>query len=205
MYPQNDAPPNANRLPMLGWYFSQKRSDDLSVSVSTFSQGDWVAFHATSWRGRSRSGARGRSLRGLYNERCLKQVMRTSARCSERTRAFMTLFVPVVVDGAETIVVAGPFATSRPTSAALQERWFSSHVAQGRMTDPIFCDYLARTLRNLTLEGKRLGTFKKLLSAFARCLANSRCLRSPWLGRERKMPNCETRFSRRMWEEAQRW
>jgi AraC-like DNA-binding protein len=203
MYPQKVAA-KRQPLPMLGLVFFAEAFRDLSVSVSTFSHGDWVAFHAVPGVIEVEVEHGAQPLRGLYNDRCLKQVMRNKRTLLGTHAGFHDFFVPVVVDGAvNTVVVAGPFATSRPTSAAVQERWSRLTQSQGRMTDPVFCEYLVRTLATLTLEGKRLGAFKKLLSAFGRVLGEQP-MPAFSLARVRAQSAelRDTRFIRRMWEEA---
>src|SRR5690349_12839167 len=111
-------------LPTLGVVFFAEAFRELSVSVSTLSQGDWVAFHSFPGVIEVEVAHRAQPLRGLYNERCLARVRRTQRTLLGTHAGFHDLFVPVLVNGVvDTIIVAGPFSTSRPTSAALEERW----------------------------------------------------------------------------------
>jgi AraC-like DNA-binding protein len=203
VYPQiMTAPPRS--LPTLGLVFFAEAFRDLSVAVSTLSHGDWVAFHACPGVIEVEVEHGAQPLRGLHNHRCLARVWRTKRTVLGAHAGFHDLFVPVLVNGAvDTVVVAGPFSTSRPTSAALHERWFRLSHTQARMTDPVFCDYLARTLRTLTLEGKGQRTFKKLLTAFARVLGEpSKHALSLARIRALNADLRETRFIQSMWEEA---
>src|SRR6187399_2698840 len=110
------APPRS--LPMLGLVFFAEAFRELSVSVSTLSQGDWVAFHAFPGVIEVEVAHGAQPLRGLHNDRCLTRVRRTQRTVLGTHAGFHDLFVPVLVNGAvDTIVVAGPFSTSRPTSA----------------------------------------------------------------------------------------
>ena len=65
------------------------------------------------------------------------------------------------------VLVAGPIAIKRPSSAEVLERWYDISHAQGRLTDPSFSEYLSATLSTLTLEGPLFGAFEKLLMHFA--------------------------------------
>jgi AraC-like DNA-binding protein len=177
---------------------------ELSVSVSTWTEGLWIGFHLLPNVIGFEAEYGTEPLRNLYNERSLAQVKKTGRIVIGTHAGHHDLFVPVHVGGrVHTIVVAGPFATKRPTSAAIQERWRRMTHTHARITDPAFSRYLESTLTTLTLEGPLLGTFKKLLSAFARLLgeegdpdrftARVRALKDELL---------ETRLAERMWEAA---
>jgi AraC-like DNA-binding protein len=79
------------------------------------------------------------------------------------------LFLPVEVRGAlQGILVAGPVAIARPSSADILARWFSLTNTHGRLTDPSFSEYLSATLFTLTLEGRLFAAFERLLTCFAK-------------------------------------
>jgi AraC-like DNA-binding protein len=81
---------------------------------------------------------------------------------------FFDLFVPLLrgrqLGG---ILVVGPFATTRPTSAEVSERWLRITGARARVTDSAFVQYLGLALSTLTLDGPRLRSFEGLLECFA--------------------------------------
>jgi AraC-like DNA-binding protein len=92
---------------------------------------------------------------------------------------FHDLFVPVVdASGVRGILAAGPFATSRPTSVDILERWFALTHLHGRLADPGFSEYVALTLSTLTLEGPLFGAFESLIVYFAR-LVEGRAVSEP--------------------------
>jgi AraC-like DNA-binding protein len=110
--------------------------------------------------------------RWAYNHRIFEQVRRTRGSVRAEHAGFHDLFVPVL-EGEQLrgILVAGPFATERPTRADILERWFEISRSQGRLTDPSFAEYVAATLSTLTLEGDLVGVLERLLQCFAALLA----------------------------------
>ncbi len=106
--------------------------------------------------------------RWSYNSRNFTRVRRELRSVRSEHRGFSDMFVPLV-DGGEVrgVFVVGPFATSRPTSAEVLERWHGITGGQGRIGDSLFAQYLELTLSTLTLEGSRLRTFERLLACFA--------------------------------------
>jgi AraC-like DNA-binding protein len=106
--------------------------------------------------------------RWAYNFRCFAQVKKEKKAVRAEHAGFSDLFVPVQDKaGVRAIFVAGPFATARPTSAELLQRWLALSGSHGRLTDPSFSQYLTATLDTLTLEGPLLADFERLLSCFA--------------------------------------
>jgi AraC-like DNA-binding protein len=110
--------------------------------------------------------------RWAYNDRCLKRA------CAERTTVvgehagFCDLFVPVVdADGIRGVLVAGPFAVARPTSADILHRWFDLTGSHGRLGDTSFSRYVSLSLSTLTLDDVLLAAFERLVSCFAELVA----------------------------------
>src|SRR5450432_479084 len=92
--------------------------------------------------------------RWAYNRHCYAKVLRSKRRVLGKHAGLCDLFVPILEGNAVWgLLVAGPFATSRPTSADVMQRWFELTRSQGRLTDPSFSRFLSATLSTLTLEG----------------------------------------------------
>jgi len=144
--------------------------DEIGISVSLWSSGDWwESIHrvqnVTSFE--SEHGVQSR--RWAYNRRCFEEVLRRGKTLRGQHAGFWDLFVPVKdASGVRAVLVAGPFATQRPTSADILERWFSLTGYKGRMTDPAFAHYVSATLSTLTLEGELCEMFEGLMDCFAR-------------------------------------
>jgi AraC-like DNA-binding protein len=142
---------------------------ELGISVSLWLSGDWwhpIHLEPSVTAFEYDHGVASR--RFAYNFRSFAQVKREQKTVRAEHAGFFDLFVPVQ-DGAEirAIFVAGPFATSRPTSAQLLQRWRAVAGSHGRLTDPSFSQYVTATLDTLTLEGSMLGDFERLLWCFA--------------------------------------
>src|SRR5689334_10303975 len=104
--------------------------------------------------------------RAAYNVRCLHRA-RTERRIVVGEHAgFRDLFVPVDDSGTTRVVVAGPFAVTRPTSTEVMTRWYELSGSQGRLADAAFSRYLSATLATITLAGSSQSSFERLLSSF---------------------------------------
>jgi AraC-like DNA-binding protein len=125
--------------------------------------------------------------------------------CGEHS-GFFDLFVPVVGRGKlHGVLVAGPFAKGYPSSKDVQERWRALTGGAGRLSEPLFAEYVGMTLGTLTLEGERSAMFEKLLTCFSTLLsdqgdANALAAEASALGRELQ----EARIHERMWDAARR-
>ncbi|HEV8244465.1 MAG TPA: AraC family transcriptional regulator, partial [Polyangiaceae bacterium] len=69
------------------------------------------------------------------------------------------------------ILITGPFATARPTSAEILERWRGLSGRQGNPADPEFSDYVAATLDTLVLSAGHAKLFERFAVCVARLLA----------------------------------
>jgi AraC-like DNA-binding protein len=114
------------------------------------------------------------------------------------------VFVPVLLDRrVATILVAGPFFTSRPSGAAILDRWRWLSGRQGHPADPEFAAYLQMTLGTLVLEGGKLSAFERLMTLIARLMggegrADTIANQADALRRELE----PVRFAERMWQAA---
>jgi AraC-like DNA-binding protein len=142
---------------------------ELSVSISVWWAGVWNALYWEHDVLGFEVEYQTQPLRGLYNEACLAQAQRERGPVLGRHAGYSDLFVPVVVnDEVKAVLVAGPFLTRRPTTADVLERWFEMSRSHGRMSDPAFSRYLAKTLETLTLEGPLFSKLEQLMLVLAR-------------------------------------
>ncbi len=110
--------------------------------------------------------------RTAYNMRCLAQACRRNEIVVGWHAGFSDLFAPISVGGhAESVLVTGPFATERPTSASVLDSWRALTGRQGHPADPEFSHYVAVTLSTLVLEGARLDDYRRLVGCVARLMA----------------------------------
>jgi AraC-like DNA-binding protein len=102
--------------------------------------------------------------RERYNESQLRAAWRSGRLVLGEHAGLCDLFAPVVARGRTIAVLAtGPFATSRPTSAWVLERWRWLTSRQGHPADPEFVRFLDLTLGTLVLEGRHAQTFQRLV------------------------------------------
>jgi AraC-like DNA-binding protein len=143
--------------------------DDLGVSVALWLTGDyWHAIHTVGdiIRFEPEFGVERR--RWDYNRRSFARVHKQKKLLRATHAGFHDVFVPLTDEGdVHAVLVSGPFALSRPTSAELIERWYSLTGTQGRLSDPVFSDYVRATLATLTLDGGMYEAFERLLCCFA--------------------------------------
>jgi len=71
----------------------------------------------------------------------------------------------------EALLVCGPFATRRPTTSEISERWNRLTGRQAHPSDPEFAHYLAVTLSVLTLDAEMLSAFRRFLECYALLIA----------------------------------
>jgi AraC-like DNA-binding protein len=103
-----------------------------------------------------------------YNNRCLAEAQRTRRTVVAEHSGLTDLFVPLCSGGrAHAVLVTGPFATARPASAEVLERWRSLTGRQGHPADPEFALYLLATVDTLVLEGERAADYRKLVEHLA--------------------------------------
>ncbi|HEV8244703.1 MAG TPA: helix-turn-helix domain-containing protein [Polyangiaceae bacterium] len=110
--------------------------------------------------------------RDKYNARSLAEVRRERKPVLGSHAGFSDWFVPIVVgERLVSTLVTGPFATARPTSAELMERFRSLSGRQGHPSDPEFSHYLSLTLSALVLGPTEVAIFERLLRILARLMA----------------------------------
>ena len=97
------------------------------------------------------------SRRDPHNARSIARTRRTHRAVLAQHAGFHDLFTPVGPD-ARTVLVVGPFAVARPSSAELQDRWHALTGTNARAGDPEFAHYLELTLATATFEGAMLDT-----------------------------------------------
>jgi AraC-like DNA-binding protein len=180
---------------------------ELDVSIALWSSDEWWhAIHRATnvlgfeWdRGVSQQ-------RWSYNQRCLGRAVQGGRLVVGEHAGFRDLFVPVRTRaGVEAVVVTGPFALARPTRGDILRRWFGLTGSTGHLTDPAFSRYVSSTLATLTLEGKLLAPFERLVSAFAALLAGDGDLRAHAAEAERMRQELTgARYAERMFAMAHR-
>src|SRR5262249_45723061 len=110
-----------------------------------------------------------------YNERCLQRARRDKSTVVGKHAGFCDLFVPIIIDEkVRAYVVTGPFATSRPSSADILQRWQQLTGRQGHPDDPEFSKYLELTLSTLVLEGEQIAAFQTLVERLAELIVSRR-------------------------------
>ncbi|HEV8246210.1 MAG TPA: hypothetical protein VGP93_10600, partial [Polyangiaceae bacterium] len=145
----------------------------LQISASLWEGGmNWWVIHGEPTLGTFELEHRGLEERFSYNEQNLAAVKKTRQPVVAEHSGFHDLFVPIIArNKVVAVLVSGPFATARPTSAAVLAHWRALSGRQGHPGDSQFADYLAATLSTLVLEGDRLQSFVKLGSCLGQLLA----------------------------------
>jgi len=142
--------------------------------------------------------------RWRYNHRVFAQVRRERRSVLAEHAGFHDLFVPLGDSGeVQAVLVAGPFATARPTHAEVDERWKWLTDSHPKIADPSFSHYLSMTLSTLTLEGPLVGTFERFMTCFARMVAGNGAadsLAAEAVALRGKL--AQAVFVERMWEET---
>ena len=143
--------------------------DELDIGVAFWLGGDfWQSIHVTNNVVSFEAEHGSEQRRWSYNHRIFAEVVKTLRIVRGEHAGFHHLFVPIQDEsGVRSVLVAGPIAIKRPSSAEVLDRWFEISHTQGRLTDPSFSDYLSTTLSTLTLEGPLFGAFEKLMMHFA--------------------------------------
>ncbi|HEV8245548.1 MAG TPA: AraC family transcriptional regulator, partial [Polyangiaceae bacterium] len=181
--------------------------DELKLSVALWMKGDWwypiAANPARTVMDFEYSYGVGER-RWTYNRRCFELVKQRRRTVHGQHAGFHDLYVPVLA-GREVrgIFVAGSFALERPTSSDVLRRWRDITGNQGRVTDPVFSQYLSTTLDTLTLEGELFPAFQRLMTCFAGLVAgngDANALAAEAHGLRQKLINA--RFDERMRQTA---
>jgi AraC-like DNA-binding protein len=143
----------------------------LRIGASLFDGENWFAIHAPLNLSFFEL-AHGKSAeRHAYNTKLVKRVFREKKTVLAEYAGHHDFFVPVGIDRVESVLISGPFATARPTSAQVLERWRWLTGRHGHPSDPEFAHYLSMTLGTLTLEPAQVEAFRRLLEGFASLIA----------------------------------
>jgi AraC-like DNA-binding protein len=143
-------------------------------------------------------------LRWPHNDRMIEAARRKNAPVLAELFGFFDLCVPIEVGtSADSFLVAGPFARTRPSSVEIADRWHRIAKARPNLADPSFARYLGMTLGALTLDDAKLAAFERLLSCMALLLRNQG--EAEALAKEVAALNTtllQARASERLWEAA---
>jgi AraC-like DNA-binding protein len=142
--------------------------------------------------------------RHIYNSQNISQVRQNGEPVLGTHAGFCDWFVPVTVGGKlRGILATGPFATTRPASATILERWRRLTGRQGHPSDPEFAYYVSINLSTLVLDDTEVRIFQRLLTCIAATIANDgraeAALAEAAPLRERLE---QTRFVERAWDAA---
>jgi AraC-like DNA-binding protein len=142
---------------------------ELHISISLWVSGDfWFPIHFVTNVADFEYDSGVAARRWAYNFASFERVRGAGRTVRGEHCGFSDLFVPLLdrrkLGG---ILVVGPFATSRPTSAEVSERWRAITGTRARVNDSAFLQYLGHTLSTLTFDGPRLRSFERLLACFA--------------------------------------
>jgi AraC-like DNA-binding protein len=157
--------------PLVAWAFKV-----LGVSAAIWEHGpEWWPIHVESnviafevEHGHDRE-------RVAHNARKMAEACRRRKTVRGEHAGLSDLFVPIIIrDRAVAVLATGPFATSRPSSADVLDRWRFLTGRQGQPGDPEFAAYLSATLAVLVLEGPDLPRFEELLGCFALLMSGER-------------------------------
>jgi AraC-like DNA-binding protein len=148
--------------------------DELRVSTALWVSGDWwEPIHVVPGVADFEQEHEVQSKRWAYNRRTLASVVRKGTVVRAEHAGFHDLFVPVTDEsGVRAVLVVGPYATRRPTSTELLQRWFSLSGTHARFADPNFQHYVSVTLSTLTLEGNLPDTLQALVECFSALMSS---------------------------------
>jgi AraC-like DNA-binding protein len=112
--------------------------------------------------------------RNAHNDLCTDRARREKRSVLGHHAGLADFFVPILVDGAVVgTVVCGPFATARPTSTDMLERWRWITGRHGHPSDPEFSHFLALSLNVLTLSASQLQSLERWLACYTRLLVGA--------------------------------
>jgi AraC-like DNA-binding protein len=139
-----------------------------------------------------------------YNERHFTLAQKRKRIVRGELGGYSDLFVPIVAQGkVVAVLVSGPFARMRPTSARLSDRWRALTGRQAHLADPELAAYLERMLSMLVLDDDALESFERLLECLARLLAGEGDAGKLMNEAEERMTRLEhIRFPERVWRAA---
>jgi AraC-like DNA-binding protein len=103
--------------------------------------------------------------RDRYNARCFARARKQRAPVLGSHAGYCDWFVPIVLRGrVEAFLVVGPFATARPRSTEILERWRVLTGQQGHPADPEFAHYVSMSLATLTLRDSQVTDLRRMLA-----------------------------------------
>jgi AraC-like DNA-binding protein len=177
---------------------------ELGVAAAVHTEEAWYLLHSTADVTKTEAVYGVIEARWRNNERSFRRVRRTHRTVVSSYAGFHDVFVPVGSKGDTWgVLVAGPFATSRPTAADILDRWQRLTHTHGRLTNGSFARYLSLTLSTLTLEGELAQDFVQLLERLAQVFSGSATTAAA--SREVSAISSRllgTRFAERMWHMA---
>jgi AraC-like DNA-binding protein len=117
--------------------------------------------------------------RYAYNARSIARALKTRQAVLGEHAGLSDFFVPVV-EGKRVlgVLVTGPFATVRPTSGSILERWRWLTGRQGHSVDPEFSHYLNVMLSTLVLEGGQVQSFERVLALLTQMMSGNANVRA---------------------------
>jgi AraC-like DNA-binding protein len=179
--------------------------DTLRVGAAFKEKEQWYAIHVPPHPVQEFEVAHGKEAeRDAYNDRCLERAFEKNETVLGRHAGFCDFFVPIGTGGTvHAVLVTGPFATERPTSRDILERWHGITGRHGHPSDPEFSHYLSVTLSTLLLEGDQLGRYQRMLECFALLCAgrgDARALAAEAAAAREEVE--QSRFVDRTWENA---
>jgi AraC-like DNA-binding protein len=139
-----------------------------------------------------------------YNGTCIRKARRSRAPVLGTLGGLRDLFVPIPrAGGVRSVLVVGPFATSRATSTDVLERWRRLTGRQGHPADVEFAHYVSMTLATLVLGDRMLAIFIRFLSCLTRLIAGQGDARALVAQADALRPDLDrTRQVERMWSAA---
>ncbi|HEV8246503.1 MAG TPA: AraC family transcriptional regulator [Polyangiaceae bacterium] len=177
----------------------------LGIGASLREKDQWYAIHVPTHAIYDFEIAHGREAeRHAYNMRCIERCQRKHEPVLGAHAGFFDFFVPVGTDDTvHAVLVSGPFATARPTSGDVLERWHALTGRRGHPSDPEFSLYLSTTLQTLVLEGAQATRYQRMLTCFAMLcagLGDARALAAEAATLREEVE--QARFAARMWQAA---
>jgi AraC-like DNA-binding protein len=147
----------------------------LRVSASLWEHGlEWLPIHIEPGVSSFEPEHAVEEERYAYNTRLFADVNRKKKIVRGEHAGFSDLFAPVVVNGkVVAVLVTGPFALARPTSADILARWRWLTGRQGHPADSEFLAYLSATFATLVLDADGLQAFEQLVGSLALLMAEN--------------------------------
>ena len=147
--------------------------ETLGIGVTLWDGREWLPLHTEARTiGRFETEHGFAPERSAYNEKNFALAKRRRKSVRGTHAGYCDFFVPLVCDRSVVgVLVAGPFATARPTSGSILDRWRWLTGRQGRLTDPEFHWYMRESLAVLVLDKKREGALERLLECLAGLMA----------------------------------